>query len=59
LVEIKLPILILLAYLLGFLPTYFVYRARLWTAQRRAEAQVRPQASTIAEAPVDHQVQPG
>ena len=38
-VEIKLPVLVLLAFLLGFLPTYFIYRARVWALKRRLEGQ--------------------
>jgi uncharacterized integral membrane protein len=37
-VELKLPILILAAFLVGFLPPYLVYRARLWTMRRQAGA---------------------
>ena len=33
--DIKLPLLILLAVLLGFLPTFLIYRARLWSLRRR------------------------
>ena len=35
--DIKLPVLVIGAFLLGFLPTYIVYRARLWTLHRRLE----------------------
>ena len=36
-VNIKLPILLLLMFLIGFLPTFLIYRARLWTLRRRLE----------------------
>ena len=37
--DIKLPVLVLFAFLLGFLPTLIVYRARLWSLKRRLETQ--------------------
>ena len=37
--DVKLPILVLFAFLLGFLPTFIVYRARLWSLRRRFETQ--------------------
>jgi len=43
--DVKLPVLVLAAFLLGFLPTFIVYRARLWSLRRRlepAERQVSP-----------------
>ncbi|MEA3053216.1 MAG: lipopolysaccharide assembly protein [Sphingomonadales bacterium] len=42
--DVKLPILVLAAFLLGFVPTFIIYRARLWGLKRRlepAERQVR------------------
>ena len=35
--DVKLPILVLFAFLVGFLPTFIVYRARLWGLRRRLE----------------------
>jgi uncharacterized integral membrane protein len=35
--DAKLPILLLLAFLLGFLPTMLFYRARIWSLKRRME----------------------
>lgn len=37
--DIKLPVLVLLAFLLGFVPTFIIYRARLWSMRRRLETQ--------------------
>ena len=37
--DVKLPVLVLAAFLLGFLPTLIVYRARLWSLRRRLETQ--------------------
>jgi uncharacterized integral membrane protein len=33
--EIKLPILLIITFLLGFLPPYFILRGRLWGLNRR------------------------
>lgn len=46
-VDIKLPILLLIAFLLGWLPTWLVHRARHWTLTRRLEAFERQQAPVI------------
>ena len=37
--DVKLPVLVIAAFLLGFLPTLIVYRTRLWTLRRRLETQ--------------------
>lgn len=36
--DVKLPLLVLVAFLVGFLPTFFIYRARLWALKRRLES---------------------
>jgi putative membrane protein len=35
--DVKLPVLVLAAFLLGFLPTFLLYRARMWSMKRRME----------------------
>jgi len=42
--DIKVPILILAVFLLGFLPMYFIHRGRIWSYRRRVEAFERQQA---------------
>ena len=37
--DIKLPVLVLIAYLIGLLPTLIVYRARIWSLKRRLDTQ--------------------
>lgn len=37
--DLKLPVLVIGAFLLGFLPTYILYRSRVWSLKRRLEAQ--------------------
>ncbi len=55
-VDIKIPVLLLAMFLLGFLPTFLIERARLWTLRRRVEAQERQQtapATNRAPVPAD------
>ena len=55
--DIKLPVLVFGAFLLGFLPTFLLYRARLWSLRRRLETHERNNASSglapAAAAPPD------
>jgi uncharacterized integral membrane protein len=39
--DVKLPILLLVFFLLGFLPTMLIYRARIWSLRRRLEPHER------------------
>ena len=39
--DIKIPILVFGSFLVGFLPTFLLYRARLWSLRRRMETQQR------------------
>ena len=48
--DIKLPALLLLLFLAGFLPTWLTMRARLWTQTRRLEAMERNRLAVAAEA---------
>jgi putative membrane protein len=45
--DVKLPVLVIAAVLLGFLPTFMIYRARMWSLRRRFE----PLERTISIAP--------
>jgi putative membrane protein len=49
--DIKLPILLLIAFLIGFAPTWSLMRTRLWSHQRRLDAMERNRAAT---APAPH-----
>lgn len=40
--DIKIPLLILIAFLLGFLPTWFIMRGRIWNLKRKLAVQARP-----------------
>ena len=35
--DVNLPFLVLLAFLIGFLPTFLLYRARIWSMRRKLE----------------------
>ena len=53
LLDIKLPVLLLLTFLAGFLPPFLILRARLWTVRRRLDSFDRQQAAAnAAPAPV-------
>lgn len=53
--DVKIPILLLAVFLLGFLPTWLLMRARVWGFQRRLEAVERSRplpsdsAASVAE----------
>jgi putative membrane protein len=47
--DVKLPVLVLFAFLLGLLPTLLIYRARLWSLRRRLDPAER--SVTIVSAP--------
>ena len=49
--DIKMPVLLLFVFLIGFLPTWLIMRARLWTYRRRLDALERTRASADASAP--------
>ena len=47
LVDIKIPVLLVLAFLIGFLPPFLILRARLWQMRRRLESLERTQAALL------------
>ncbi|WP_114228706.1 MULTISPECIES: LapA family protein [Sphingomonas] len=53
--DIKIPLLVLIVFLLGFLPTFLILRGRIWALKRRQGVPARP-VEPIANppaAPVD------
>jgi len=46
-IDIKLPVLIALMFLLGWLPTLLIYRAKIWRMRSRLDGLERQQAVTI------------
>lgn len=49
--DIKIPLLLLILFLLGFLPTWLLMRTRVWTYRRRVEALERTRTSALAVEP--------
>jgi uncharacterized integral membrane protein len=47
--DIKLPALLLLVFLAGFLPTWLTMRAKMWTLTRRLEAMERNRVASAAD----------
>lgn len=56
--DIKLPILLLIVFLLGFLPTWLVMRARVWGHRRRIDSLERQFAASAPPAPTPHDSEP-
>jgi lipopolysaccharide assembly protein A len=52
--DIKIPILLLIVFLIGWLPTWLVMRTKLWSARRRIEAHERTRAASL---PAEHEPQ--
>ena len=50
--DIKIPVLLFVVFLLGFLPTWLWMRARMWTYRRRIEALERSRVSPVVTAPL-------
>jgi putative membrane protein len=53
--DIKIPVLLILTFLLGFLPTWLVMRGKLWRLKRRLEPaeQVAPVMAPPSAAPAE------
>lgn len=50
--DIKIPVLLLIIFLLGFLPTWLLMRTRIWSHRRRLDAYERSRASVASPAAV-------
>jgi len=46
--DIKVPLLLLIAFLLGLVPTWLILRARIWSLHRRVEALDRSRVEPVA-----------
>ena len=53
--DIKLPLLVALAFLIGFLPPFLIQRGRVWALKRRLETYERQQVAMAEPAPVPPQ----
>jgi putative membrane protein len=49
--DLKLPVLAIGAFLLGFVPTFLVYRARVWGLKRRLEQQGQTHVANMPDLP--------
>lgn len=49
--DTKIPVLLLVFFLLGFLPTWLIQRARIWSMRRRLEAFDRQRVPTVPVEP--------
>jgi uncharacterized integral membrane protein len=47
--DVNLPLLLLITFMLGFLPTWLVMRARIWSFRRRQEALERQRVTAPTE----------
>ena len=45
--DVKIPVLLAIVFLVGFLPTFLILRGRLWTLKRRLAIAERPPAPPI------------
>ena len=49
--DVKLPVLVIGAFLIGFVPTFILYRARMWSLRRRHESQVHARVANHPAGP--------
>ena len=50
--DIKLPVLLLIIFLIGFLPTWLILRARIWSHRRRIDAMERNRLASLPPEPM-------
>lgn len=56
--DIKLPILLLFSFLIGFLPIYFIMRGRLWSMRRKLILAEQPNVTSVpAPQPINPQTE--
>ena len=46
--DIKLPVLLLIAFVIGWLPTWLIHRARLWSTNRKLDTYERNRVEATA-----------
>lgn len=56
--DIKVPVLLVVVFLLGFLPTWLVMRARLWSCRRRLEVVERNRVAALPREPISNDGEP-
>jgi uncharacterized integral membrane protein len=52
-IDIKVPVLMTVMFLLGFLPTFILHRTRLWTVRRRLQVQEQQPAQSATPGAVE------
>ncbi|KKC27075.1 lipopolysaccharide assembly protein LapA domain-containing protein [Sphingomonas sp. SRS2] len=57
--DVKLPVLLVIAVLIGFLPTYAVHRTKLWRLKRRIDNLERNALLSAEPAPAAPAAEPG
>jgi putative membrane protein len=50
--DVKLPVLIFLAFLIGFLPPFLILRGRIWALKRKLAVAERPVPPSIPAPPI-------
>lgn len=50
--DVKVPILLLVTFLIGFLPIYLILRGRIWNLRRKLALAERPAVASIPAAPL-------
>lgn len=51
--DVKLPVLILLTFLIGFLPPFLILRGRIWGLKRKLALAERPPVTSIPAPPIN------
>ena len=49
--DVKVPILLLIVFLIGFVPTWLIFRAKLWRVNNRVTIAQRNLAATVDDEP--------
>jgi hypothetical protein len=52
------PVLLGLMFLIGWLPTFLLYRARVWAMRRRIDAKEAQPVPAVEPAPLEHEHAP-
>ena len=51
--DIKVPVLLLIAFLIGFRPTWMIYRAKIWRLANHVSIPHREHRAAVQEEPVE------
>ena len=56
--DVKVPILLVVIFLIGFLPTWLIMRARMWGHRRRVDALERRHSTAVPPADQSEETEP-